>query len=241
MIAVFSGTTEGQIVVDALVDQHDIVCFNATPYGGSRYKPHKNLIIYDQKLDLQAIKEHLIRHKVTKIVDCTHPYAKVITSNLLEVSSELNISYYRYQRPSVSNQGYDSLEDIVGYLKDKSGNVLLTIGSNQLGEFVKLDLERLYCRVLPTSSVIKKCEDLGFKTYQIIGIQGPFSHNMNAQMIKTYNIKYLVTKESGKIGGFTEKLTAARENDVEVLVLKRPDIKSDVYTDIETLINVLGG
>ncbi len=66
--------------------------------------------------------------------------------------------------------------------------------------------------------------DIGLSPRNILAIQGPFSKEMNKVMIKDYNIQFLVTKASGRAGGFKEKIDAALESDIKVLVLRRPDI-----------------
>ena len=50
----------------------------------------------------------------------------------------------------------------------------------------------------------------------IICMQGPFSKAFNCALIRELDIKYLVTKCTGKNGGFTEKTEAAKENGVVI-------------------------
>ena len=53
-------------------------------------------------------------------------------------------------------------------------------------------------------------------------MQGPFSENMNAAMLEQYHCKFLVTKESGKAGGFEEKIRACEKVGAKSLVIARP-------------------
>ncbi|NTW73188.1 MAG: precorrin-6A/cobalt-precorrin-6A reductase, partial [Eubacteriaceae bacterium] len=73
-----------------------------------------------------------------------------------------------------------------------------------------------------TSSVLKKCEDLGFSPGNILALQGPFSEELNQAMYQEYQIKYMVTKDSGSIGGVREKILPALKMGIQVLILKRP-------------------
>ena len=41
-------------------------------------------------------------------------------------------------------------------------------------------------------------------------------------MIKHFNAKYLVTKDSGKAGGFEEKISAALNTGTDCIVIRRP-------------------
>ena len=42
-------------------------------------------------------------------------------------------------------------------------------------------------------------------------MQGPFSKELNLAMLRAVDARYFVTKESGKSGGFLEKVQAAEE------------------------------
>ena len=50
----------------------------------------------------------------------------------------------------------------------------------------------------------------GIKGRQILALQGPFSTEMNAAILKQYDIHHMVTKNSGRTGGYQEKLEAAK-------------------------------
>ena len=105
----------------------------------------------------------------------------------------------------------------------KEGNILLTTGSKELGIFAsKLDKNRLFVRVIPTESSIEKCRLEGIEESHIIALKGPFSEETNIEHIRRYNIKYLVTKESGAGSGFSEKMSAAEKEGVEVFIIRRP-------------------
>lgn len=74
-------------------------------------------------------------------------------------------------------------------------------------------------------------ENCGILAKNIIAIQGPFSKEFNSAIIKNYNIKYLITKESGTTGGELEKLQSAKENNITTLVLKRPSVNYPWITE----------
>lgn len=42
-------------------------------------------------------------------------------------------------------------------------------------------------------------------------MQGPFAEDLNVAMMKAVHAKWMVTKESGKAGGFEEKVSAAEK------------------------------
>ena len=85
-----------------------------------------------------------------------------------------------------------------------------------------MDRERLYPRVLPVVESILACQQAGIPTRNIIALHGPFSRDLNRAMLEQYQIRYLVTKDGGRAGGFEEKAAAAREAGAELVVIGRP-------------------
>lgn len=118
----------------------------------------------------------------------------------------------------------ESIKAAVDYLKDTTGNILTTTGALEIYEYTKLDnyADRLYSRVISNSGIIAACEGLGIKGRHLIGMTGPFSKEMNKVMLKDYNIQYLVTKDSGISSGFIEKMEAALESGVTMIVVAAP-------------------
>ena len=122
-----------------------------------------------------------------------------------------------------------------------TGNILLTTGSKDLSVFASNESvrSRLYVRVLPSAQSILLCEKAGLLGKQIIAMHGPFSSELNEVLIRQYNIKILVSKESGRTGGFEEKVKAAKGTDVELYVVRKP--KQDVGLSVEEALWRYGG
>jgi precorrin-6x reductase len=53
-------------------------------------------------------------------------------------------------------------------------------------------------------------------------MQGPFSETLNRAMFEAADARILVTKDSGREGGFPEKVRAAKALGMKVAVLERP-------------------
>ena len=105
------------------------------------------------------------------------------------------------------------------YLEQTQGNILITTGSKELDKYTRLTnyKERCYARVLSVLPSVMQSIELGFSGKHLIAMQGPFSREMNLALLHQTEAKYFVTKESGKNGGFAEKLEAA-----VLLVIGRP-------------------
>lgn len=118
----------------------------------------------------------------------------------------------------------DSLEEIVSFLDYTEGNILVTTGSKELSAFCRLsDFEtRVYARILPDGEVLSGCARMGFPRKHLIAMEGPFSMELNLALLKSFHIRWMVTKDSGKAGGFPEKAEAARQAGVRLAVVRRP-------------------
>ncbi|MGB3368259.1 MAG: precorrin-6A reductase [Acidaminobacteraceae bacterium] len=244
MILVMAGTSDGRIIAKEISLKHDVLTTATTPYGKKLLEDMGAQVLMD-KMDSNYLLNLIEKMKIKAIIDATHPYAENGTRNAIDASEKAGIIYIRYERPRseliTEDQMYD-YEGCIEKLKNSSGNILLTVGSNNLDLFLDESIiNRVYPRVLPTSMVIKKCEKLGFDTGKIIAMRGPFSQEMNSLMMKEFDIKFIITKESSDVGGFKEKVLAAKENNVEVIVIKRPNINmknvmynyEDVYETLE--------
>lgn len=244
MILLAGGTKDSRIIAEKLlIDKHKIIVTTATEYGGQLIS-HLDLEVRVAKLDLEGLENLANEMGVSCIVDATHPYAIEISNNLLKLSTILGVPYYRYERSMLEykkENSFYSLEKLINFLEGVNGNILLTLGSNNIHLFKELKNKKsIYIRVLPTEYAIKKCEDAGFRPSQILGLQGPFNTTFNEAIYRNYDIKYVVTKESGATGGELEKVEAALNLGVKVVVLKRPVVQyRNLYNEIDDLIGAI--
>ncbi|MBO4831288.1 MAG: precorrin-6A reductase [Oscillospiraceae bacterium] len=163
------------------------------------------------------------------MIDATHPYASVVTENIKLACSRTGTEYVRLAREDAASPiGAVCVPDIdsaVAFLNSATGNILLTTGSKDLKAFSAIDgfAGRTYARVLPMESSLAQCRESGLEPSHIIAMQGPFSAAMNAAMIESVNAAFVVTKESGRAGGFEEKAAAAGKTGAKLVVIGRPE------------------
>lgn len=244
MIWVIGGTKDSRDFLEQMVEvTSEIVVTTATEYGGKLLSnlPFK---VVCSKLTYPMMLEFVDRENIHMIVDLSHPYAIEVSQNAMEVAKEKNIKYFRFEREEISflpqkYSEFDSIEKMIGYLRELDGNILVTLGSNNIPYFSTLEnLRNCFFRILPKWDMVKRCEDVGILPKNIIAMQGPFSKNMNKAMIEQYNIKYVVTKQAGDTGGEREKIEASDEMGAEVIFLVRPDMNyPNCYSDIGVLIS----
>ena len=126
-------------------------------------------------------------------------------------------------RPSVVT--LPNVEAAARYVAGCAGRVLLTTGSKDLRVFTDAMsdfAERLYARILPVPDSIAHAHELGIPAGHIVAMRGPFSTAFNCALMRELGIRVMVTKASGAVGGFPEKMEAARLCGVQAVVIDRP-------------------
>lgn len=234
-IAVFSGTSEGRQYSKELCEQEirHYVCV-ATTYGRQVMEESPFAEIVVGRMDAEEMKHFFVERGITKVVDATHPYAVEVKRNIktaITLAEKDGILYERIDRP-LSDGMREGLEEAVfvptmqaaaEFLKEETGNILLTTGSKAIEIFCLAGLKnRLYARILPSCESLQTCLDAGISGSHLIAMQGPFSVEMNLALLRRYDIKWLVTKDSGKVGGLYEKAEAARQNRAHMVVIEPP-------------------
>jgi len=227
-IAVFGGTAEGRICAETLAGAgYGVSVFVATAYGEEMIAPQKGLSVRTGRLDMHEIAETLKHENFDAVVDATHPYASLVTENVIAASREANAFYLRVDRKTTAHDDAIPAETAAAaaeILNNMDGRILLTTGSKELEAFTSIRgfQSRVFARVLPASDVVQKCEELGFHGKNLICMHGPFTHEINVATIKMLDIDIIVTKDTGGPGGFPEKLSAARETGAKLIVIERP-------------------
>ena len=228
-LCVFAGTTEGREIAEFLAAQDaDVTVCVATEYGETLLPQSENLHISARPLPREEMKELFRRESYDLVIDATHPYAKRITESVAENCAATDTEYLRLLRPDTAlPENAVFVEDAAAaaeYLDRVDGNILLTTGSRELRAFAALHdfSERVYARVLPMEDSLRLCREAGVQPSHILAMQGPFSKELNAAMLRSTGAAYMVTKASGSAGGFEEKLAAAAETGAVPVILGRP-------------------
>lgn len=246
---IIGGTKDSRDFINILAEKNadltDIIVTTASEYG-KKLVENENIKVKSGRMDIDEIKNFVIENGIKRIFDLSHPYAIEISKNAMEIAQETGIKYFRFERENLEYKdsiNFYDIDEMIIFLEKIDENILVTLGSNNADKFKNMkNLENIYFRVLPVSESIEKMETAGIKAKNIIGLQGPFSKEFNKAMYQNFNIKYVVTKESGKIGGEPEKIEAAYETGVIPVVLKRPEIKylwvtSDISEIVEKFID----
>lgn len=185
------------------------------------------------------------------IVDASHPFAEEASKNAQEAAKLAGVPYCRYERTSedftntliTPVETYKQAADVA---LARKGNVMLLTGSKTLQIFaeklVGVEGIRMIARMLPRLDNMEKCAALGVEQKNIIAMQGPFSRELNEALYKQFDTTLMITKESGKAGSVDEKITAALDLGIEVVLITRPKIQYDnAFDTFEAVEQFIGG
>lgn len=239
-ILIFAGTTEGRRLAEQ-ASKLKVPCFvsAATEYGASILKDLPGITVLSGRMDQEQIRSFAARYQIGLVIDATHPFAEEATRNIADACREEQIPYVRCLREREPEEEAQmqaaekngrirrvcSVEKAVEYLKETKGSILIATGGKELYRYREIDgwQKRCYARVLSTEEAVCEAARLGFRGRHLIAMQGPFTTEMNAALLRHTEAEYFVTKESGKEGGFPEKLQAARQTGAELVVVSRPE------------------
>ena len=243
-IIIFSGTTEGRILSDRLTkDCMPHIVSVASEYGKEMMDENAFAEIHVGRMDANEIIGFLTEREFSEedmVIDATHPFATEVTSNIKVAVESFGVSLIRVIREEEKElpkdaEKYLDITDCANSLDKTEGNILLTTGSKELGQYCKSvsteTKKRTYVRVLPSIDSLKLCEMEGIESDHIIAMHGPFGKELNEAILRQYDIKHLVTKESGAAGGFAEKMSAAVSAGAALHVIERPYIEEGVSVD----------
>ncbi len=251
-ILLFAGTTEGRLLAEYLIRQpvslH--VCV-ATEYGKTLLPSAPSMTVSSHRMDEPQMIDFIRHHHFNLVLDATHPYAVEASANISDACQKTQVPYLRILRDcrasadtlsdtaNASEIFADTTSQAVDFLNQQTGPVFLTTGSKTLPDFMQIvnAPERLYVRILPNAEMLAACSSLGLPASHIFCMQGPFDIGMNTATIQhicrlwkkdhpdsslSDAPLYMVTKQSGRAGGFDEKLEAAAQAQIPVLIIGRP-------------------
>lgn len=229
-LVIFAGTAEGRMLaefVSKMPFAGQCIFSVATEYGSELISEYPGITVHEGRMDENAIRKFLTEQSCEAVIDSTHPYAKEVTCNIREAAGECGVEYIRLLRREICHEGENiitlsSMGELSRYINQHDGRFFVTTGSKELHLLKSVDdKERLVVRVLPSVESINLCKDAEIPSKNIVAMQGPFTAEMNLATLAQYNCDYLVTKSTGKPGGFDDKLQCC-EDGYKLVVIERP-------------------
>ena len=232
MIWLIGGTSESVIIGKLIAqNQGNFIVSVTTDNARNLYQSIASCQIFVGKLSLLTIPDFIQRHHITKVIDCSHPFASQISRSVINICQYFQLPYLRYERPCIApisplvtfTFSPDSLVSENSPLKGK--RVLLTIGAKYLYIFQDYHSRAaLFTRILPYPQSLNLAYQAGFSCDRIIALRPPLSQDIEKALWQLWNIEIVVTKAGGKAGGQEIKYRVAQELNTPLIVISRPQI-----------------
>lgn len=238
---VFSGTSDGNALAARVAGGQagPVVVSTATEYGGDvALKDCPGVHVWAGRQGVEARRQALLRSDARVLLDATHPYANLISEQLIGLSRELGIPYLRYERPGTpmprETELCASLPQAAARAIAIGQRIFLATGSKDLAAFLQAPGaagREWFVRMTAEPEFIQRALDLGVPRDRICAMQGPFSQAFNKALWADWKIDCVVSKDSGGAGGFHEKAAAAKALGIPLLVIDRPKLAYPLVCD----------
>ncbi|MFI3327983.1 MAG: cobalt-precorrin-5B (C(1))-methyltransferase CbiD [Rikenellaceae bacterium] len=231
MILIFGGTTEGRVAAS--------VCDIAgKEYLYSTKGEEQKLVATCAKqihgaADAMQMAKLFKEREISLIIDAAHPYAEILHENITTAAEELKIPVVRFERlqQDVSCEGtlrFNNMAEVARYIKyENIRNVLALTGVKSAAEFVPIAKSNgVMLRVMDREESLREIERANFPAEKVLFYDLLADSDQQALQIEAIcrenKIKAIVTKESGRSGGFAQKVAMAQKLGVALLVVERP-------------------
>ena len=247
-----SGTGEGPFLAEALIEQGwDVTVSVVSSLASEAYLdlPINNIMI-GQLSSEEKIKEILIEAKVKHngfacVIDATHPFATLITSQLKAACSDIGQELIRFERPKLQTFNanlFKNFQDL--FSNDMSDQrILLAIGSRYLPEASFLARKagaKVFARIFPTPFSFR----MGLKSAipqsnlaMMRPLKGEGFGELESHICKRWSINRVLCRQSG---GFSERLWqfVCKREGIKLSLISRPDfdIEIDLVDELELLL-----
>ena len=222
MILIFGGTTEGRRAAQILEEAGKPFWYSTRSNGQDLEMVHGIRVTGGMNPDEMA--DFCRKNAIRLIVDAAHPFATELHHNISETAQNLNLQVIRYERqyePHTEDICWcRDYETAILQLKEHDIHRLLLLTGvqtiNRLSGYWKEN--ECWFRILDRDTSREMAIREGFPEDHLVY----YEHEDTASLIARLKPQAILTKESGKSGGFPEKIEAARKSGTPVFVVERP-------------------
>lgn len=246
MILILAGTKDGRLLAGELTAAgYPVLASSVSQYGGSLLQGETGGEVRTGPLNEEELVNLIRERGIRMVIDATHPFAVQVRQNARQACEQTQVPRLRFERERVEEEAGASIiqvshiSEAIRSAASFPGNIFLTTGSSTVEAFVQhLGPGRLIVRLLPDPAALQRCAFLGMGPDQLIAMQGPFSTEMNREMFRHFKATVVVSKESGRTGGLPEKIEAAAQLSIPLILINRPSLTEEslVFSNHDELI-----
>ena len=230
MILIFGGTTEGRTAVKVL-DEAGSPYYYSTR-GNAQQIECKHGTRVAGGMDCDAMTEFCSTHNIRLIIDAAHPFASLLHTTVATVSEQLDLPVIRLERRypprDESLVWCDTFDDAIDYLESHEIRDLLALSGVQTITKLQRYWKKHPChfRVLDRDDSREIARRAGFPAENLLFWQ---EGQDELTLFRQLRPGAILTKESGESGYYEEKITAARQLGIPVIVIRRPSLPDSFY------------
>ena len=230
MILIFGGTTEGRTAVKVL-DEAGSPYYYSTR-GNAQQIECKHGTRVAGGMDCDAMTEFCSTHNIRLIIDAAHPFASLLHTTVATVSEQLDLPVIRLERRypprDESLVWCDTFDDAIDYLESHEIRDLLALSGVQTITKLQRYWKKHPChfRVLDRDDSREIARRAGFAAENLLFWQ---EGQDELTLFRQLRPGAILTKESGESGYYEEKITAARQLGIPVIVIRRPSLPDSFY------------
>ncbi|ASM73584.1 precorrin-6A reductase [Pseudosulfitobacter pseudonitzschiae] len=171
-----------------------------------------------------ALVEYLRTHRITHVVDATHPFAAQMSRNAVLACAKAGVPLIALTRApwqARSGDNWTVVPDIAGAvaaLNRPAQRVMLAVGRMHLADFAPNPQHFYLLRMIDAPAVA-----LPFADHVVVQDRGPFTVADDLALMQRHKITLVVSKNAGGSGA-EAKITAARELGLPVVMIDRPTL-----------------
>ncbi|AYJ85043.1 cobalt-precorrin-6A reductase (plasmid) [Sphingomonas paeninsulae] len=185
-----------------------------------------------------GLTDYLRRHRVTHLVDATHPFAATMTVHAIEAARLAGVAHIALTRQAwepVAGDRWTRVADIAGAVAALAGQarrVMLALGRMHVEAFAAQSQHHYLLRFVdapsPPPTLLR---------HSLIVDRGPFTTVGDSQLLQAHAIDLVVCKNAGG-NGANAKLIAARELGLPVVMIDRPAVpdRAEIYRPEDVLV-----
>lgn len=242
------GTTEGRELAGFLSDSgYKVTVSTATEFCRSANKigPVNEISTRSGALSRPEMIDLIKSRNIGAVIDATHPFAVEISKLARSVCEQLDWPYLRFERAQTNTPIHPDVIPVSSFAAAAAaqldGNVFLATGVKSIEGFAAaVPKERLFARVLPWPQSLNQALKW-LPPENIIAALGPFTAEFNKACFRLFQADTLVTKNSGAGAGIEEKISAALELKMKVVIIDRPQAADDSLGDFAAVAGRLEG
>lgn len=239
-LLILGGTTEASALAAALAERGIAAMLS---YAGrvANPKPQPVPVRIGGFGGVEGLATYLRQHRVTHLVDATHPFAAQMSRHALAAAAQAGVAHIALTRPAwVPGEGdvwhrVGDIDAAVAALAGPPRRVMLALGRMHVEAFAAQPQHRYLLRFVDQPD-----RPIGLPDHHVVVDRGPFTVERDVTLLREQAIDLVVSKNAGGSGA-EAKLIAARRLRLPVLMIDRPVLpaRTELY-DVAAVLRWLG-